>query len=158
VRAVDHRCWCGWHSNRARKRRSYPSRSPCSRSVRGVKHSVSAAGQRFKGASLSRPRRAASRPGEVLAAGIHGRAFDRTGSRIELPQADFVVGSPVGCSPLFAFLPGVRLCPLADPGFGHVILACQSCFLGLLVTCQACYPDGEFTAVCRHLEQRSINR
>jgi hypothetical protein len=43
--------------------------------------------------------RAASRPGEVLAAGIHDRAFDRTGSRIELPRPDFVVARSGAAGP-----------------------------------------------------------
>jgi len=78
--------------------------------------------------SLPRPRRAASRPGEGFVAGIHRRAFDRTGSRIELPWPDLVVMSVGVGFPLFGFPRRVRLCPLAGPGFGHVLLAFQSCF------------------------------
>ena len=80
---------------------------------------------------LSRPCRAPSRPGEVLDVGIHVRALYRTWSRIELPRPDFLAGLAGVGFPLFGFLPRLRLCPLAGPGFGHVFFAFPSRFVEL---------------------------
>jgi len=72
---------------------------------------------------LSRPRRPPSGPGEVLGAGLHGRALYRARSRIELPRPEFLaVLVGVGFS-LSRFLWRFRLCPLAGLGFGHVFIA-----------------------------------
>ena len=72
---------------------------------------------------LSRPRRPPSGPGEVLGAGIHGRALYRTLSRIELLRTDLLAGSVgVGFS-ISRFLRRFRFCPLTGLGFGHVFFA-----------------------------------
>ncbi len=72
------------------------------------------------GRGLIRPCCAPSRPAEVLGVGIHARAFDRTGSRIEPPWVDWLAG-PVGVGfSLSDFLRRLRLRPFAGPGFGHI--------------------------------------
>jgi len=68
---------------------------------------------------LSRPRRPTFRPGEVLGAGIHDRAFYRRCSRIEMPGPDFLAGLGGVGFWLSGFLERFRLCSLAGLGFGH---------------------------------------
>jgi hypothetical protein len=82
---------------------------------------------------LSRPRRAASRPGEGPGAGIRAWALYRTRSRIELPRPDLSAGS-VGVGFLLSgFLRRFRLCPLAGLSFGHVDCAFPNLLCGTLM-------------------------
>lgn len=79
---------------------------------------------------LSRPRRAASRPAEVLSACIRRGALYRTCSRIELPGPD-LLGGTVGAGFLLSgFLRGLRLRPLPGLSFGHAVFAFPSLLCG----------------------------
>ena len=78
---------------------------------------------------LSRPRRAASHPGEALGLGIQTRALYRTRSRTELPRLVSLSGSLCLGLRLSGFLSRLRLCPLAGPRFGHVFFALFGCLV-----------------------------